>query len=99
MMTCATYSTGATKRKANSSGSVIPVRKDVSAAESMIEPTLTRFSGLEVRQMASAAPGRPNILNRKPPPSLPAFWSPSRKQVSQPWSTAPVSAFLQDPTS
>ena len=33
------YSTGATKRKANSIGSVMHVRNDVSAAESIMPPT------------------------------------------------------------
>ena len=48
------YSTGATNRKANSMGSVIPVRNDVSAAEIMMPPTFARFSGFAVRQIASA---------------------------------------------
>jgi hypothetical protein len=61
---CSAYSTGATKMKANSIGSVIPVRKDVSAAEIMMPPTLARFSGRAVRHMASAAAGSPHILNR-----------------------------------
>ena len=40
------YSSGATNRNENSIGSVMPVRKDVSAAEIMMPPTFARFSGL-----------------------------------------------------
>ena len=39
----------ATKMKENSSGSVMPVRKLVSATESMMPPTAVRFSGFAQR--------------------------------------------------
>ena len=58
-----TYMAGATKRKVNSSGSVMPVSMEVSAAEISRPPTVLRFSGLAVRYMASAAPGRPKIIS------------------------------------
>ena len=44
---------------------------NVSGTLAMIEATRTLFSGFAVFQMANAAPGRPNILNRNPPPSTP----------------------------
>ena len=59
-----TYRTGATKRNANSIGSVMPVRNAVSAAEIMMPPTFARCSGRAARHIASAAAGRPHILNR-----------------------------------
>ncbi len=71
----------------NSIGSVIPVRNEVSAAEIMIPPTLARFSGLALCQMAMAAAGRPYILNRNPPASLPAVGSPAIKRGMSPWNT------------
>ncbi|MNY55503.1 hypothetical protein D3C86_1914880 [compost metagenome] len=71
------YRIGATNMKENSIGSVIPVRNEVNAAEIMIPPTFARFSGLAECQIAIAAAGRPYILNRKPPDSLPAVGSPA----------------------
>ena len=62
-MQCTTYMAGATNRKVNSSGSVMPVSMEVSAAEMSRPPTTLRFSGLAVRYMASAAPGRPKIIS------------------------------------
>ena len=43
-----TYNTGAMNKKLNSSGSVIPVKNDVNAAESIKPPTTFFFSGLAV---------------------------------------------------
>lgn len=43
----------------------------------IIPPTFARFSGLAECQIAIAAAGRPYILNRKPPDSLPAVGSPA----------------------
>jgi hypothetical protein len=40
---CIPYRTGATNRNANSIGSVIPVKKDVSAAEKRIPPAIFSF--------------------------------------------------------
>ena len=57
------YSSGATNRKVNSNGSVIPVSMEVSAAESNRPPTAFLFSGFAVRYIASAAPGRPKIIS------------------------------------
>src|SRR6266478_4985311 len=51
---CTTYSTGATNRNANSIGSVMPVRNEVSAAEIMMPPTATRFCGLALCHIAMA---------------------------------------------
>jgi len=62
----------------------MPVRKEVSAAAIMIEPMRARFSGLAVRQMARAAPARPNIFTRKPPPKIPDSGCPRKKQVRMP---------------
>ena len=53
---------GATKRKVNSRGSVMPVSMAVRAAEMSRPPATFRFSGLAVRYMARAAPGRPKIM-------------------------------------
>ena len=47
----------------NSSGSVIPVSIEVRAAESKSPATAFFFSGFAVLYMASAAPGRPKIIN------------------------------------
>ena len=52
----------ATKIKVNSSGSVMPVRKAVNAADSSRPPAAFFFSGLAHWYIASAAPGRPNII-------------------------------------
>jgi len=70
-------------------GSVMPVRKEVSAAEIMMPPTRLRFSGLAERQMARAAPGRPNILNRKAPARIPAVRSPAKKRLMSPLTSLP----------
>ena len=59
---CTAYMGSATKIKVNSSGSVIPVRKAVRAAESSRPPETFFFSGLAHWYIASAAPGRPNII-------------------------------------
>ena len=63
---------------------MIPVRKAVREPAAMIEPVRARFSGLAVRQIARAAPARPNILNRNPPPRMPDSGCPAKKQVKMP---------------
>lgn len=76
---CATSSTGATNRNANSIGSVMPVTKEASAAESMMPPTAFRLPGRAARQMARAAAGRANIMiGKKPAMNSPAFGSPPK---------------------
>ena len=79
-----TYSTGATNRNANSIGSVMPVRNEVSAAEIMMPPTFARFSGRAARHIAIAAAGSPHILNRYPPAMFPAVGSPAVKRAISP---------------
>ena len=59
---CTAYMGSATKIKVNSSGSVMPVRKAVKAADSSRPPAAFFFSGLAHWYIASAAPGRPNII-------------------------------------
>ena len=59
---CTAYMGSATKMKVNSSGSVMPVRKAVRAAESSRPPAAFFFSGFAQWYIASAAPGRPNII-------------------------------------
>ena len=43
---------------------MIPVTNDVSAADNMMPPILTRFSGRAQRHIAIAAAGSPHILKR-----------------------------------
>ena len=76
--------------KVYSIGSVTPVRNEAKAADSMMPPTFTRFSGRAVCQMARAAPGRPNILNRKAPDRMPAVGSPAKKRLMSPVTTRPA---------
>ena len=71
---------------------MIPVRKAVSAPANMIDPMRARFSGRAARQIASAAPDRPNILVRNPPPRMPDSGCPAKKQVRMPLQS------LQPPT-
>ena len=78
--------------KENSIGSVMPVRKEVRAAEIMRLPTAARCSGLAARHMATAAPGRPNILNRKAPARIPAVRSPAKNRAMSPWTICPLAA-------
>ena len=47
----------------NSIGSVIPVNIAVNAADNNKPPTTLRFSGLAHLYIASAAPGKPNIIS------------------------------------
>ena len=56
-----TYNGNATNMKANSSGSVIPVRKAVSAAADRMPTATFRCFLFAARIMASAAAGNPNI--------------------------------------
>src|SRR4030095_10912328 len=60
------YRSGAKNRKANSIGSVMPVRKAVSAAETMMPPTFLRCSRRAAPHMAGAAGGQPNNLKKIP---------------------------------
>ena len=46
---------------------MIPVSIQVSAAENKSPPACFFFSGFAVRYMASAAPGRPNIIKINSP--------------------------------
>ena len=62
-----TYNTGATNRKENSIGSVIPVRKEVRAADNSRPATSFLFSGFAVWYIARHAPSRPNIMVIKRP--------------------------------
>ena len=57
------YKSGATKRKVNSKGSVIPVSIEVRAADKRRPATASFFSGFATLYMASAAPGRPKIMS------------------------------------
>ena len=57
------YRIGATNKNVNSSGSVIPVKILVKAADSNKPPTTLRFSGFAARYIAKAAPGRPKIMS------------------------------------
>ena len=71
---------------ANSSGSVTPVRKEHSAAESMMPPTAFFWTGLASCQIASAAAGSANIMiGKKPVMNVPAVGSPCRKRWMSPW--------------
>ena len=53
---CTTYSAGAINRNENSIGSVMPVRNEVSAADSSSPPTRLRFSGRALWYIAGQAP-------------------------------------------
>ena len=78
---------------ANSSGSVTPVRKAVSAAESMMPPVTFLAAGLASCQMAIAAAGRANIMiGKKPVMKAPAVLSPARKRAMSPCTTLPEAA-------
>ena len=66
-MTCTPKSAGATKRKENSIGSVIPVSIEVRAAESRRPLAAVFFDGFAQRYMARAAPGRPKIMKMNSP--------------------------------
>ena len=57
------YNTGATNKNVNSSGSVIPVNIEVNAADNNKPPTAFLFSGFAHLYIASAAPGKPNIIS------------------------------------
>ena len=70
----------------------------MSAAEIMMPPTRLRFSGLALRHMARAAPGRPNILNRKAPARMPALRSPAKNRLMSPCTSLPA-ASLNEPIS
>ena len=58
-----TYRSGATNKKVNSRGSVIPVSIDVKAAEIKRPPAIFLFSGFAQRYIAKAAPGSPKIIS------------------------------------
>ena len=76
----------------------MPVRNEVSAAEIMMPPTATRFCGAALCHMAMAAAGRPNILKRNAPASIPAVGSPAKKRLMSPCTTVPL-ASLKAPIS
>src|SRR5699024_5547438 len=60
----------------NSSGSVIPVKKEVSAADPSKPATIFFFSGRAVWYIANAAAGKPNIIiGNSPAIKLPAVIS------------------------
>src|SRR5690625_812351 len=60
----------------NSSGSVIPVKNDVNAAEPSKPATIFFFSGRAVWYIANAAAGKPNIIiGNSPAIKLPAVIS------------------------
>ena len=60
----------------------MPVMKAVSATEIMRAPVALRLAGLAVRQMASAAAGRANIMiGKKPVMKLPVH----EFEPSTPW--------------
>ena len=69
--------------KANSSGSVTPVRNEANAAEIMMPAVALRRLVFAVTYIASAAPGRPNIMIGKNPamywPVTPNVPVPARK--------------------
>ena len=86
-----TYSGNATNMNANSSGSVTPVRKLHSAAESMMPPTSFFWLGFAVCQIASAAAGSANIMiGKKPVMKAPAVGSPSRNRAMSPLTVSPL---------
>ncbi len=60
---CTAYKSGATNKNVNSSGSVIPVIMEVSAADAKSPATASFFSGFATLYIASAAPGSPKIIN------------------------------------
>ncbi|OPZ36994.1 MAG: hypothetical protein BWY99_01951 [Synergistetes bacterium ADurb.BinA166] len=67
--------------KANSIGSVIPVRKDVSATLSRIPETAFLLAERAVVYIARAAAGRANIMmGKKPVMKTPAVGSPAKKR-------------------
>ena len=64
---CNKYSPGATNIKANSTGSVIPVKKVANPAANIIDFIFSLFSGFAVFINAKAAPTNPNIMIGKNP--------------------------------
>ena len=54
---------GATNKKVNSIGSVIPVSIDVKAADRSNPPTIFLFCGFALLYIARAAPGNANIIS------------------------------------
>ena len=81
-----------------SSGSVMPVTNEVSAADSMMPPTSLRFCGLAFRQIASAPAGSANIMIGKNPVwKMPAEGSPARKRGMSPCTMSPA-AFVKLPS-
>ena len=72
--TWTTYNNGATNKKENSIGSVIPVNALVKAAESNKLAVFFFASGFAHWYMAKAAPGKPKIINiNSPEKNLVAF--------------------------
>ena len=93
------YIRGATKIKVNSRGSVTPVSMAVRAAEISRPPATFFFSGLAVRYIANAAPGRPKIMKGNLPAinrvastentSVDLDASSAKKMFCAPWMVTP----------
>ncbi len=65
--------------KANSTGSVTPVRKAVKAIDRSSPPISLRRSGRALRYIARQAAGRPNIITGNiPAMNWPPFGSPAK---------------------
>ncbi|MCY1434958.1 hypothetical protein D9M71_510350 [compost metagenome] len=76
---CSTNSNGARNMKANSIGSVTPVRNAVNAIDRKIPPITLRRSGRALRYIARHAAGRPKIIiGNMPVMNWPPFGSPAK---------------------
>ncbi|CAH0323762.1 hypothetical protein SRABI80_04902 [Peribacillus frigoritolerans] len=64
---CTTNRAGATNMKANSKGSVTPVKNEAKPAASINEATCFFFRDFAEWYMARAAAGKPNIMTGKKP--------------------------------
>ena len=93
-----TYRTGATKRNANSIGSVMPVRNDVSAAEIMMPPIFARFSGRAAPDRDGGG-GQAEHLEQVAAGHVAAVGSPAMKRAISPCTTLPVAGSVNSPTS
>ena len=92
---CSTYSGKAKNINENSIGSVIPVKKEVSAIDSSKPPMAFLRAVLAVAIMANAAAGKPNIIMGKNPAiNGPAIGSPAKKRVKSPCNTVETPSFI-----
>ena len=92
---CNTYSGKARNMKENSIGSVIPVKKDVSAMDRSRPPMAFLRAVLAVTIMARQAAGRPNIITgKKPAMKGPAMGSPAKKRVKSPCTTVATPSLI-----